>query len=170
MIKNHKHMVNLTAPDQVNAAMAKWLQETVEPMAMERVWTMAIDNPYALRDAFGAFMTGVTVVTAYSPAGKPLGFTANSFTSVSLDPPLLLVCLARRSANYAALTSAVGFAVNILAEGQRDIARTFAGKVKDRFASVAWQDGPNGSPCWRAFPPGLTAPCIRLLRPGTTPF
>ncbi len=107
---------------------------------------MAMDNPYALRDAFGAFMTGVTVVTAYSPAGRPLGFTANSFTSVSLDPPLLLVCLARRSSNYAALISAAGFAVNILAEGQRDISNTFAGKVKDRFASVAWQDGPNGSP------------------------
>ena len=60
----------------------------------------------ALRDAFGAFLTGVTVVTTVDDAGAPIGFTANSFTSVSLDPPLLLVCLAKTSRNYASLTAA----------------------------------------------------------------
>ncbi|WP_343563759.1 flavin reductase family protein [Kiloniella sp. b19] len=107
---------------------------------------MTIDNPRALRDAFGAFMTGVTVVTSYSADGKPLGFTANSFSSVSLDPPLLLVCLARSSSNYEAMTSAAGFAVNVLAEEQKDVSNTFASRVEDRFAAVSWKDGPNGSP------------------------
>jgi flavin reductase (DIM6/NTAB) family NADH-FMN oxidoreductase RutF len=100
----------------------------------------------ALRDAFGAFLTGVTVVTTVDDAGAPIGFTANSFTSVSLDPPLLLVCLAKTSRNYATLTCAKGFGVNILSEGQKDVSNTFARPVEDRFASVQWQNGPFGSP------------------------
>ena len=100
----------------------------------------------ALRDAFGAFLTGVTVVTAVGDAGSPIGFTANSFTSVSLDPPLLLVCLAKTSRNYATLTAAKGFGVNILSEDQKDVSNTFARPVEDRFAAVDWQPGPYGSP------------------------
>lgn len=103
-------------------------------------------DPRALRDAFGAFLTGVTVVTTFNEEGAPIGFTANSFTSVSLDPPLLLVCLAKTSRNYAALTGATGFGVNILSEGQKDISNTFARPVEDRFASVDWQKGPHGAP------------------------
>ncbi|WP_421702796.1 flavin reductase family protein [Aliiroseovarius sp.] len=103
-------------------------------------------DPRALRDAFGAFMTGVTVVTAHDADGNPLGFTANSFTSVSLDPPLVLVCLANSSRNYAALSQAKGFAVNILAETQVDVSNTFARPVEDRFAAVDWRPGPHGSP------------------------
>ncbi len=100
----------------------------------------------ALRDAFGAFLTGVTVVTTVDNAGAPIGFTANSFTSVSLDPPLLLVCLAKTSRNYATLTSAKGFGVNILSESQKDVSNTFARPVEDRFAAVDWRPGPYGSP------------------------
>lgn len=107
---------------------------------------MSMDNPRALRDAFGAFLTGVTVVTAYGPDNKPLGFTANSFTSVSLDPPLLLVCLAKTSRNYTIMTEAKGFAVNVLAETQKDVSNTFASPVEDRFASVDWKNGPAGAP------------------------
>ena len=103
-------------------------------------------DPRALRDAFGAFLTGVTVVTAFGEDGAPLGFTANSFTSVSLDPPLLLVCLAKTSRNYAALTGAKGFGVNILSERQKDISNTFARPVEDRFAAVDWRKGPFGAP------------------------
>ncbi|MCP4562764.1 MAG: flavin reductase [Bosea sp.] len=108
--------------------------------------TGSLDDPRALRDAFGAFMTGVTVVTAFGSDGKPLGFTANSFASVSLSPPLLLVCIARTSRNYAAVTAASGFAVNVLAEDQKDVSNTFARPVEDRFAAVDWQSGPAGSP------------------------
>jgi flavin reductase (DIM6/NTAB) family NADH-FMN oxidoreductase RutF/ADP-ribose pyrophosphatase YjhB (NUDIX family) len=100
----------------------------------------------ALRDAFGSFLTGVTVVTTHNEDGAPIGFTANSFTSVSLDPPLLLVCLAKTSRNYATLTGAKGFGVNILAEGQKDVSNTFARPVEDRFAAVEWKKGPHGSP------------------------
>lgn len=107
---------------------------------------LALTDPRALRTAFGAFLTGVTVVTTTDAEGKPIGFTANSFASVSLDPPLLLVCLAKRSYNYATLTGAAGFAVNILAEDQEGVSNTFARHSDDRFASVGWASGPQGSP------------------------
>ena len=106
---------------------------------------MALD-PRALRNAFGTFMTGVTVVTAHDEGGAPLGFTANSFTSVSLDPPMVLVCVANTSRNFDALITATGFAVNILAETQIEVSNTFARPVDDRFATVSWHKGPNGAP------------------------
>jgi len=103
-------------------------------------------DPRALRNAFGTFMTGVTVVTAHDAQGSPLGFTANSFTSVSLDPPLVLVCLANTSRNYDAFAQTPRFAINILAETQIDVSNTFARPSEDRFAQVDWNIGPNGSP------------------------
>lgn len=103
-------------------------------------------DPRALRDAFGAFMTGVTVVTAHDADGNPIGFTANSFSSVSLDPPLVSICLANSSSNYDALANASGFAVNVLSETQKDVSNTFARPVDDRFAVVSWQKGPHGAP------------------------
>lgn len=107
-------------------------------------------DPRALRDAFGAFMTGVTVVTAMGDDGRPLGFTANSFASVSLSPPLLLVCIAKTSRNYLAMTRAAGFAVNILAEDQKQVSNTFAKPVEDRFSCVDWHCGPAGAPVFDA--------------------
>lgn len=99
-----------------------------------------------LRDAFGAFLTGVTVVTTHNEAREPVGFTANSFTSVSLDPPLLLVCLAKSSRNAPTFQQAQGFAINILSDRQKEISNTFARPVADRFGTVQWQNGPLGSP------------------------
>lgn len=107
---------------------------------------MAPLDPRALRNAFGTFMTGVTVVTANDKNGKPIGFTANSFSSVSLDPPLVLICLANSSSNYETLVHADGFAVNILSETQTDISNTFARPSEDRFAQIDWHKGPQGSP------------------------
>lgn len=103
-------------------------------------------EPRALREAFGSFMTGVTVVTTHDANNNPLGFTANSFTSVSIDPPLVLVCMANSSANYDALVNTDRFAINILSESQKEVSNTFARPVDDRFASVNWQKGPHGSP------------------------
>ena len=100
----------------------------------------------ALRDAFGAFMTGVTVVTTSEAEGIPRGFTANSFTSVSLDPPLLLVCIARASRSLETFTRAEGFAVNVLADEQRDVSTTFARPGEDRFAGLGWRPGGCGAP------------------------
>ncbi|HET6534610.1 MAG TPA: flavin reductase family protein, partial [Sphingomicrobium sp.] len=71
-------------------------------------------DPRTLRDALGCFATGVTVVTCVDGKGKPAGLTVNSFTSVSLDPPLLLVCIAKPAASAAALTGASHFAINVL--------------------------------------------------------
>jgi len=100
-----------------------------------------------LRAALGAFATGVTIVTAQAPdAGPPVGFTANSFTSVSLDPPLLLVCLAHTAASYAAFREATSFAVNVLAAEQEETARIFATRGADKFATVSWQPGRHGAP------------------------
>ncbi|MDF3605261.1 flavin reductase family protein [Paracoccus sp. DMF-8] len=90
-------------------------------------------------------MTGVTVVTTTSE-GVPLGFTANSFSSVSLDPPLLLVSIAKTSRNFGHFVNAGHFAINVLAESQKDVSGTFARPVEDRFASVKWSPGPAGSP------------------------
>jgi flavin reductase (DIM6/NTAB) family NADH-FMN oxidoreductase RutF len=84
-------------------------------------------------------MTGVTVVTACDATGRPVGFTANSFTSVSLEPPLLLVSIAKTSSNYKTFSEAERFAINILAEDQREISTTFARPVADRFAGVDWE-------------------------------
>lgn len=82
----------------------------------------------SLRHAMGSFMTGVTIVTTETAEGERRGFTANSFTTVSLEPPLVLVCLANKAESYEAFNVADVFAVNILYENQRDSALCFASK------------------------------------------
>ncbi len=99
-----------------------------------------------LRDAMGCFATGVTIITAHAADGKPIGLTANSFTSVSLDPPLLLVCIANNSGSAEVLRSAESFAVNVLQIGQQPVSNLFAGKNEDRFAGTRWEVGEYGAP------------------------
>jgi len=99
-----------------------------------------------LRRAFATFATGVTVVTARGPGAEPVGFTANSFSSVSLDPPLLLVCVANGMRSFPVFQATPAFAVNILAEDQQETSRTFAARGADRFAAVQWRAGETGSP------------------------
>lgn len=91
-----------------------------------------------LRSCFGRFATGVTVVT-YSAEGERYGITVNSFTSVSLDPPLLLVSIDRRAKACGKLEGKP-FAVNILAADQRDLAMHFAGRTHDGL-DVKWEEG-----------------------------
>ncbi|WP_432770452.1 MAG: alpha/beta fold hydrolase [Sphingopyxis sp.] len=98
------------------------------------------------RDALGCFATGVTVVTAICPDGTPIGLTANSFTSVSLDPPLLLVCIANNAGSAPVLRDAERFAVNVLQIGQQPTSNRFAGKGEDRFAATPWEIGEYGTP------------------------
>lgn len=107
---------------------------------------MDADKRRQLRDAFGAFMTGVTVVTTNDRQGNPIGFTANSFSSVSLDPALLLVSIDKRSANFANFTGCEHFAVNILAEQQKETSNIFAQKIEDRFALIDWHKADSGVP------------------------
>ena len=101
----------------------------------------------ALRQALGAFATGVTIVTTRLPdGGEPVGFTANSFTSVSLEPPLLLVCLAHTAASYKMFCEAESFAVNVLAAEQQETAMLFATRGADKFGATRWQPGAMGAP------------------------
>lgn len=99
-----------------------------------------------LRRALGSFATGVTVVTSLDSQERAIGFTANSFTSVSLDPPLILVCLAKGARSYPAFTQAGRFAVNILADAQRELANGFATAGADKFAGVCWRREASGAP------------------------
>lgn len=99
-----------------------------------------------LRDALGCFATGITIVTTRDGAGNPVGLTANSFTSVSLDPPLLLVCIANSAGSGAALREAEHFGVNVLQIGQQPASNRFAGRGEDRFAATPWAPGETGVP------------------------
>ena len=103
-------------------------------------------DPLDLRRAFGAFATGVTIVTTADKNAEVYGFTANSFTSVSLDPPLLLVNIAKSAYGLQIFTGAPGFAVNILAENQRDLSNKFASRGADKFADTSWTTKSTGSP------------------------
>jgi flavin reductase (DIM6/NTAB) family NADH-FMN oxidoreductase RutF len=100
----------------------------------------------AFRTALGAFITGVTIVTTLDNGGKPRGFTANSFTSVSLDPPLVLVCIAKGGASQDVFCSARHFAIHVLAESQKSLSSLFASKVSDRFDGIGWSPGSAGDP------------------------
>ena len=113
---------------------------------MEKAEPGRIIDAFDLRRAFGAFATGVTIVTTRAENGEVFGFTANSFSSVSLDPPLLLVNIAKSAYGLKLFTEASGFAVNILAENQRDLSNAFASRGADKFANVQWSTGPTGSP------------------------
>lgn len=97
------------------------------------------------RSVLGHFPTGVTVVTASTPDG-PVGMAISSFTSVSLDPPLVGFFAATRSSSWQALRRSSHFAVNVLASGQEDVCRTFATSGADRFAAIGWTPLPSGAP------------------------
>ncbi len=99
-----------------------------------------------LRSAFGSFMTGVTIVTTSGVDGTPRGFTANSFTSVSLEPPLLMICIGKQAASLDVFRQSKGFAVNILSEAQKETSVLFASKRPDKFKAANWRSGPYGNP------------------------
>ena len=98
-----------------------------------------------LRQAFGAFATGVTIVTTRFE-GKRFGVTANSFSSVSLDPPMVLWSLSRGSSSFAAFENAPAFAVHILAADQQDLSNRFASKGIDKFEGLDTTEGLGGAP------------------------
>jgi len=107
--------------------------------------THAID-PRELRQALGAFATGVTIVTTRAAAGNPVGLTANSFNSVSLDPPLVLWSLALTSQHIDVFRQAGWWAVHILSAEQETLSARFASRVPDRFQGVSWAEGEGGVP------------------------
>ncbi|MFF5499858.1 flavin reductase family protein [Streptomyces aquilus] len=98
------------------------------------------------RDVLGHFATGVCVVTAAGPEG-PVGFTCQSFVSLSLDPPLISFAPARTARTWPLIrASAAAFCVNVLAEGQEHVGSAFARSGGDRFEGVRWSPGPGGAP------------------------
>lgn len=99
-----------------------------------------------LRNALGRFATGVAIVTAMDPEGHPIGLTVNSFSAVSLQPPLVLWCLDNGSHNLAAFRRASHHAINILSSDQEELSNRFATWPTDRFAGLAWQPGAGGAP------------------------
>lgn len=98
------------------------------------------------REALGSFLTGVTIVTTIDEEGRDRGMTANSFTSVSLDPPLVLVCIDKRASSYGAFATAAGYAVHILGAEQLDLAKRFASKSPDKFDGLELRRSSVGVP------------------------
>ncbi|MBY4708071.1 flavin reductase family protein [Ralstonia insidiosa] len=99
-----------------------------------------------LRNVLGTFVTGVTVVTTRDEAGTPHGVTANSFSSVSLDPPPILWSQSLTSRSYPAFRESDHFVINILADDQVGLANHFAGKSEDKFHAIDHEDGLFGAP------------------------
>jgi flavin reductase (DIM6/NTAB) family NADH-FMN oxidoreductase RutF len=97
------------------------------------------------RQIMGHFCTGVTIVTAVAD-GEPLGLTLQSFTSLSLDPPLVSVAVGRGSATWPLIRDTGSFAVNILTEDQEALCRRFASSGGDKFTGVGWSPSASGSP------------------------
>jgi flavin reductase (DIM6/NTAB) family NADH-FMN oxidoreductase RutF len=98
------------------------------------------------RDALGNFATGVTIVTAKSRSGEPLGITANSFNSVSLDPPLVLFSLDRKTYSLRSFEEAGNFAINVLRDDQQEISRLFARALTDKWQGLEFDTWESGAP------------------------
>jgi len=110
------------------------------------------DDSRGFRRALGQFATGVTIISA-AVDGQLVGVTANSFSSVSLDPPLVLWSIAKTSQSLALFRKATHFAVNVLASDQLELASRFARSGADKFSGVDWQAGIGGAPLF----PGTAA-------------
>ncbi|MEY4713607.1 MAG: hypothetical protein RIS88_3057 [Pseudomonadota bacterium] len=103
-------------------------------------------SPSEFRSALGMFATGVTIVTTLNAEGSPVGLTANSFNSVSLEPPLVLWSLSRAAASLAAFEAGSHYAINVLAADQKALAERFASKSSDRWQGVQASAGAGGAP------------------------
>ncbi len=109
---------------------------------------MSLDS-LSFRQALGQFVTGVTVITTLDSERVPIGFTANSFNSVSLDPPLVLWSLARTASTYEAFLAAEHFGVNVLAFDQVELSNRFASPLQHRFEGLDYAPGIGGVPLIR---------------------
>ena len=115
-------------------------------MSRPRLHKSADATRRELRNALGTFATGVTIVTARKPDGTPFGMTANSFASVSLEPPMVSWCVAHDAWCCADFIATEHFAIHVLKDSQRELSETFAAKDRDKFASVPWTEGPHSLP------------------------
>lgn len=120
----------------------------------------------AFKAVMSRWATGVTVITTVGPDGVPAGFTANSFTSLSLVPPLVLFCLGDDSSNLPAFQGADGFAVNILAAEQEALSNRFAARSGDKFADVAYHAGKRGLPLLEGCLASMECRVVQTVRGG----
>ena len=102
-------------------------------------------DPAAFRTVLGHYATGVAIITAVD-GGEPVGMACNSFTSVSLEPPLVLFCAAKTSTTWPRIRRAGSWCANILGEADEELCRLFAQKGADRFAQAAYRPGASGAP------------------------
>jgi len=106
---------------------------------------MAVDRDTFLR-VMSAFPTGVAIVTTLEADGTPRGLTTNAVTSVSAEPPILLICVDRNSRTLPALLHSKRFAVNFMRDDSEEISRAFASKADDKFERIRWRPGQGGIP------------------------
>lgn len=106
---------------------------------------MAMD-PRELRNVMGHFATGVTIITTTDKSGKPFGLTANAFTSLSLEPPLVLICVDKKVDCYAYFEESKVFVINFLSEDQEHLSKRFATKGIEKFEGVTHRFGKSGPP------------------------
>lgn len=154
IIPGERHMMSLTAPAEVNRQLSMFIntaipsKNTTLHIASSKetnAMTASIDT-MEFRKALGSFVTGVTVVATTQEDGTPRGFTANSFSSVSLAPPLVSVCIGKVASSYPVFSGTSHFSVSVLAENQKNVSGVFASKSPDKFEQVAWHKGTTGSP------------------------
>ena len=107
---------------------------------------MTLKDKQTFRDALGAFPSGVTIVSTTDAEGRHWGFTASSFSSVSMDPPLVLVCIANTADSHPAFVQAKRYAINILSQSQADVAMHFARKGVDKFEAHEFHYGDPDAP------------------------
>ncbi|MEO8193359.1 MAG: flavin reductase family protein [Gemmatimonadales bacterium] len=105
---------------------------------------MTVDQ-HSFRSVLGRFASGVTIVTALDRRGRDMGLTVSSFASVSLEPPLVLICIDHSASVYSALSKATRFIANILSESQEPLARRFAERNPNRFDGIGYERGQTGA-------------------------
>jgi len=118
------------------------------------------------RRVCGKYATGITVVTILDQNKAPHGMTANSFTSVSLDPPLVLFCIDRRTAFLNHFVPDARYAINVLHEDQQEMSTCFARTGRDRFEGVEWDPGANGAPILKEVLASLECAVIKMVDAG----
>ena len=110
---------------------------------------MKTSDSKLLRKTLGKYSTGVTIVTSIDNDGNPIGMTVNSFTSVSLQPALVLWCIDKNQPSYNSFMDTEGYAVNILSKDQNDLCHKFASQLDDKFENVDWEKSENGFPLFK---------------------
>lgn len=127
---------------------------------------MSVDQR-SFRKALGCFATGVTVVTTVAPDTKaPVGVTVSAFSSLSLEPPLVLFCLGNKTSSLAAFKDSGVFVINVLSETQRDLSIRFASKAEDKWAGIATETWETGAPVLSGCVTNLECKLVKVVDGG----